>query len=156
MNSKAQKTSYPYVRVIVYFALLGGALGGALLSVFATLGRFLLGGLVSAFGGILLFFAFALMGTVLGLLPAALCGICLAMRRTDGSRSGLIHAAVYGALFTWVCHTLLSWMFWQSAKTGLFHHSFVYSSILAVLTGAATAWLLAFFVLPLPPQENPE
>lgn len=148
MDGETQKRPYPYVRVIMCFTLLGGAAGGAVLAVLTAIGGFLLSGEISALGGGLLVFMFAMAGTLQGLLPAAVCGICLAVRRTDGSRSGLIHAAVYGAL--------LSWGYAQSGLMGQFHSSFVYGSLLALLTGAITAWLLALFVLPLPYRVNSE
>lgn len=147
MDGETQERPYPYVQVMMCFALLGGAAGGAVLAVLTAIGAFLLSGDMSALGGVLLVFMFAMAGTLQGLLPAAVCGICLAVRRTDGSRSGLIHAAVYGALLS---------LGTQSGLMGQFHSSFVYGSLLALLTGAVTAWLLALFVLPLPSRVNPE
>ena len=84
---------YPYVRVILGFALLGGATGGLILGlVGALLGR---GGDAATLLDILLLIVFA--GAVLGLVPAFLCGLWLAVSRARRNETGLLSAALVGA-----------------------------------------------------------
>ena len=84
---------YPYVRVVLGFALLGGATGGLILGlVGALLGR---GGDAATLLDILLLIVFA--GAVLGLVPAFLCGLWLAVSRARRNETGLLSAALVGA-----------------------------------------------------------
>ena len=84
---------YPYVRVVLGFALLGGATGGLILGlVGALLGR---GGDAATLLDILLLIVFA--GAVLGLVPAFLCGLWLAVSRARSNETGLLSAALVGA-----------------------------------------------------------
>ena len=79
---------YPYVRVILGFALLGGATGGLVLGLFFAL----LGDAGAALLPVLLMMM--TFGAFLGLVPAFLCGIWLALCQTRRNAGGLLHAAL--------------------------------------------------------------
>ena len=120
---------YPYVRVVLGFALLGGATGGLILGlVGALLGR---GGDAATLLDILLLIVFA--GAVLGLVPAFLCGIWLALCQTRRNAGGLLHAALAGAATSAVC-------------MGLFTQEI--GGLLFGFLGAAAAILVGALLLP--------
>ena len=82
---------YPYVRVILGFALLGGATGGLVLGLFFAL----LGDAGAALLPVLLMMM--TFGAFLGLVPAFLCGLWLAVSRARRNETGLLSAALVGA-----------------------------------------------------------
>lgn len=130
-----QSRRYPYVRVILGFSLLGGATGGAVLAVgtafFGNVGG---SGAVALLLVVLVFMTY---GAFLGLLPALLCGVWLALWKTQRTAGGLLHAVLAGAVVSGLCMML----FTQDSG----------SAVLGLLGGAA-AFLLGALLLPAPPE----
>ena len=118
---------YPYVRVILGFALLGGATGGLVLGLFFAL----LGDAGAALLPVLLMMM--TFGAFLGLVPAFLCGIWLALCQTRRNAGGLLHAALAGAATSAVC-------------MGLFTQEI--GGLLFGFLGAAAAVLVGALLLP--------
>ena len=128
---------YPYVRVILGFSLLGGATGGAVLAVGLTLFGAMAG--EAEAGAWLLPVLLMLMtyGAFLGLLPASLCGVWLALWQTQRTVGGLLHAVLAGAVVSALCMML----FTQDNGSAAFG-----------LLGGAAAFLLGTLLLPEPPE----
>lgn len=123
---------YPYVRVILGFALLGGATGGLILA----LGSALLDGMgegIAAWLPVLL--VFMIYGALLGLVPALLCGVWLALWQTRRNAAGLLHAALAGTVVSGLCLLLVA----PDMSITVFG-----------LLGGASAVLLVVLLLPAP------
>ena len=91
-----RQPEYPNTRVILTFALLGGALGGLLMVLFDALADARTGIIVIPFDFDFVLTAAMLLGTVFGCLPATLCGLVLAERRCVRSWQSAGSAAVVG------------------------------------------------------------
>lgn len=89
---QSKQPEYPNGRVIFVFALAGGALSGLLAILFASA----LDGFKDDMGGWygLIVIAAVLYGAVFGSLPATLCGLALARRRSTRSWKNVGWAAV--------------------------------------------------------------
>ena len=114
MTAPAKQTVhiYPYLRVIVCFALLGGAIGGVLLAVVVDIlsGRGLYEGGNNWLGALV----FMLAGFIMGFVPATLCGVWLAWRRRCRKPGGLAEAVLVGAAGSWLLVGMRS-AFWPTA-----------------------------------------
>lgn len=86
---------YPYLKVILGFALLGGTLGGLLLAVF-FIAQSEYWRSPWRFDEVLIAFAG---GALCGMLPALLTGAWLAWQRVLRNRRGMLHTAIAGAVF---------------------------------------------------------
>lgn len=138
MNIPVQYKPYPYLRVIVCFALLGGAIGGALLTVAVDMlsGRGLYEGGNNWLGTLV----FMLAGGIMGFVPATVCGAWLAWRRRCRNFGGLAEAVLVGAAGSW----LFIWLLlsgWNEA-------GFLADSWMFLLAGGGSALILALCVLP--------
>ncbi|MDO5090856.1 MAG: hypothetical protein Q4D61_04865 [Cardiobacteriaceae bacterium] len=89
-------SKYPYLKVILGFALLGGALGGLLIALFFTVRSGEWRTLLHGDGLLIVFVSGAQFGTA----PALLTGLWLAWRRVCRNGGGLLHAAIAGAAFS--------------------------------------------------------
>lgn len=130
--------AYPYLRVILCFALLGGAIGGALLTVAVDMlsGRGLAEGGNNWPGALV----FMLAGSIMGLVPAALCGVWLAWRRRCRNLGGIAEAVLAGAV--------ISWLFIWLLLSGWNEAGFLADSWLFFVAGGGSALILALCVLP--------
>lgn len=137
MNTPVQYKPYPYLRVIVCFALFGGAVGGALLGLTATAVYGHSHELVvhdwRPLAGFMVF------GSVIGLIPALLCGIWLAWRRRCRNLGGMAEAVLVGAAIGWlfICLTVG----WQVP-------GFLMESWLFLVAGGGSALIVGGCVLP--------
>ena len=91
-----RQPEYPDARVILTFALLGGALGGLLMVLLDAMADALVGIMVVSFDFDFVLIAAMLLGTVFGCLPATLCGLILAWRRCVRSWQSAGFAALVG------------------------------------------------------------
>lgn len=91
-----RQPEYPNARVILTFALFGGALGGLLMALFDVLADARTGIIVIPFDFDFVLTAAMLLGTVFGCLPATLCGLVLAERRCVRSWQSAGFAALVG------------------------------------------------------------
>ena len=89
-----RQPEYPNTRVILTFALLGGALGGLLMALFDALANALASIVVVSLDFVLI--VAMLLGAIVGCLPATLCGLILAWRRCVRSWQSAGFAAVVG------------------------------------------------------------
>lgn len=125
-----KQPEYPNGRVIFVFALAGGALSGLLAILFASA----LDGFKDDMGGWygLIVIAAVLYGAVFGSLPATLCGLALARRRSTRSWKNVGWAAMVGGV------SMLLMAVWIPREV----------AILAILAASASAGILAAVVLP--------
>ena len=91
-----RQPEYPNARVILTFALFGGALGGLLMALFDVPANARTGIIAIPFDFDFVLIAAMLLGTVFGCLPATLCGLILAWRRCVRSWQSAGFAAVVG------------------------------------------------------------
>ena len=91
-----RQPEYPNARVILTFALFGGALGGLLMALFDTLPDARTGIMVIPFDFDFVLSAAMLLGAIVGCLPATLCGLILAWRRCVRSWQSAGFAALVG------------------------------------------------------------
>ena len=90
-----RQPEYPNTRVILTFALFGGALGGLLMALFDALANALAGIVVVSLDFVLI--VAMLLGAIVGCLPATLCGLILAWRRCARSWQSAGLAALVGS-----------------------------------------------------------
>ena len=112
--------------------MLGGATGGLILA----LGSALLDGMgegIAAWLPVLL--VFMIYGALLGLVPALLCGVWLALWQTRRNAAGLLHAALSGTVVSGLCLLLVA----PDMSITVFG-----------LLGGASAVLLVVLLLPAP------
>ena len=129
-----RQPEYPNTRVILTFALLGGALGGLLMALFDALANARTGIMVIPFDFDFVLIAAMLLGTVFGCLPATLCGLVLAERRCVRSWQSAGFAAVVGGAASVLLLTV---------------HRALDGRLLACgVIGAITAAILSTLVLP--------
>ena len=129
-----RQPEYPNARVILTFALFGGALGGLLMALFDVLANARTGIIVIPFDFDFVLIAAMLLGTVFGCLPATLCGLVLAERRCVRSWQSAGFAAVVGCAASVLLLTV---------------HRALDGRLLACgVIGAITAAILSTLVLP--------
>nr|WP_314228647.1 hypothetical protein [uncultured Kingella sp.] len=91
-----RQPEYPNARVILTFALFGGALGGLLMVLLDVMADALTGIMVVPFDFDFVLIVAMLLGAIVGCLPATLCGLILAWRRCVRSWQSTGFAAVVG------------------------------------------------------------
>lgn len=149
MTALAETTQrpYPYVRVILCFSLLGAPLGSAMLGIAASVFTMQLEGSLIWEAGLALTMLFVFVGSVVGLVPAVLCGICLAVGRVYRTRLGIFNAFVSGGLLSWLCAA--------AALAGMDGETKIFFPLAWMLIGAGggSALILALLVLPRKPRD---
>lgn len=89
--------SYPYFRVVMLYAILGGLVGGALFGFTAAIsaGKGLMDTLFLA---IMMAGITAFLGVFVGAIPATVCGVLVAITRSRRNVRGYVQAVLFGFL----------------------------------------------------------
>lgn len=140
---------YPYVRVILCFSLLGAPLGSAILGIAASVFTMRLESGFTLEAGSVLIMVFVLVGSVVGLVPAVLCGIWLAVWRVHRTWLGIFNAFVSGGLLSWLCTVAVL------ASMGGETKIFIPGAWILIGAGGGSALILALLVLPRKPRDMP-
>lgn len=118
MSSNINKSNenYPKLRVITAYSLFGGGIGGGIIGLIAgmlmVLGAVLQSGVSLSIVeplvlALLAIPTFALFGSVIGLIPAALTGCLVASLKLYRNDKGLSQSAIIGTLSTVICALLI-------------------------------------------------
>lgn len=123
------KTKYPNNRTIWLFACFGGVIGGGLIT----------SPFLSTYPSVI--FIGAIIGSIVGFVPAALTGILAAHYQLYRNIKGLLYTVVIGTAVTTILATLL----FMSSYKPIF---------IAAIIGAVSSLLTALFALPKPKAKT--
>ncbi|MDO5090855.1 MAG: hypothetical protein Q4D61_04860 [Cardiobacteriaceae bacterium] len=134
---------YPYLKVILGFALLGGLMGGTSAMVCLAPGlRPSLDSWIQTKDFLNLFLQNTL---AFAMPPSLLTGLWLAWRRVPRTPQGLMHAAIAGLVFS-VLTALVAILFFLHSPP----ESLVFLLLVMMLAGVVSATFLASWLLPKP------
>lgn len=133
---------YPYLKVILGFALLGSLMGGMLGTIYLVPWLNPLKSTDEAPYFILIFMKSAL---AFGAPPALLTGLWLAWQRVPRTQSGMMHAAIAGLVFSVLTALSAIFFFLHGSPESL-----VFLLFAMMLAGVVCATYLASWLLPKP------